>query len=307
MKSSDEKNQIMKTKLTFLLTFFIFSVVAVVFSILCLNNTEIAFLKRYEILFSWLSTLLICLLFAFSVWFLFTNKETLMKSLFSLYILLDFALIVLFVLRETSFFEVIKDAQALQDWLKKAGVWMPIAYIVLQYLQVVILPIPSFVSTAAGVALFGPFKAMIYSFVGIILGSLTAFYIGRKLGSKAVAWMVGQEVLEKWQGKLKGKDNFLLTVMFLLPFFPDDVLCFVAGLSTMPEKYFFIMILVTRLIAVSSTSYSLNFIPLTTWWGLLIWAVLIIVVGIVVVVLYKNLEKVQAWSRRIFKNGEKRK
>ena len=112
------------------------------------------------------------------------------------------------------------------------------------------MPIPSVVSTLAGVALFGAFKTIVYSLIGIILGSITAFFIGRKLGNKAVSWMIGQEELNKWQKRLKGKDNFILTVMFLLPMFHDDVLCFIAGLSSLSNKYFFIMIVLSRMVYV---------------------------------------------------------
>ena len=121
---------------------------------------------------------------------------------------------------------------------------MPIVYIIFQYLQVVLLPIPSVVSTLAGVALFGPWWTLLFSFIGIWLGSISAFFIGRKLGYKAVAWMVGEETLNKWQKKLKGKDALVLTLMFFLPVFPDDVFCFISGLSSMKKRYFFIISLI---------------------------------------------------------------
>ena len=200
---------------------------------------------------------------------------------------------------------MVRTPESLEMYLKKAGVWMPIIYIVLQYLQVVLLPIPSTVSTLAGVALFGPFETLLYSLLGIIPASLTAFFVGRKLGYKAVAWIVGKEELDKWQKKLKGKDNLLLTIMFVLPMFPDDVLCFIAGLSSMTFQYFFIMVAVSRILAISVTCYSLEFIPLTEWWGLLIWAILIILVVTAFIFIYKNLDKIQAWIKSKRKKNRK--
>ena len=116
-----------------------------------------------------------------------------------------------------------KNEQAFQAYIQRAGVWMPLVYTLFQFLQVVVLPVPSIVSTLAGVALFGAFKATVFSLIGIITGSLVAFVIGRKLGNKAVSWLVGEDTLEKWQKKLKGKDNLVLTLMFFLPFFPDGM------------------------------------------------------------------------------------
>ena len=93
-----------------------------------------------------------------------------------------------------------------------------------------------------------------------------------------MCWIVGKDSLDKWLEKLKGKDYLILSLMFLLPMFPDDVLCFVAGLSSMTWKYFSVMIVITRAISVVSTAYSFEFIPFTTWWGLLIWGVLVALV-----------------------------
>ncbi len=298
MKNSNENNTITKSRILFLLSFFALSIVGIVFSVLCIQGTEIAFFKRNPDLFSWLSGAFIMVFFLISARVLFLEREAWTKGFLTLYILLDFVLILVFILQKTGFFKVIESEQAFQEWLEKAGSWMPIAFIILQFLQVVILPIPTNVSTLVGVAIFGAFPAMLYSFAGILPASIFAFYVGRKLGSKTVSWIVGEETLKKWQSKLKGKDNFFLSVMFLLPFFPDDVLCFIAGLSTMSEKYFLVLISITRLITVSTTCYLVQLIPPTTLWGLIIWAILIAVVGLVAWLVYKNMEKFENWIKK---------
>jgi uncharacterized membrane protein YdjX (TVP38/TMEM64 family) len=208
----------------------------------------------------------------------------------------------LFIFQKTGFFEIVKNEQALQEYLEKKGVWMPVFYVALQYLQVVILPIPSIVSTLAGVAVFGVFKTIVYSLIGVVLGSWSAFYIGRKFGNKAVAWMIGMETLKKWQNRLKGKDNFLLTFMFLLPVFPDDVLCFMAGLSSMRTLYFIIMIMISRVLSVSATCYSMEILPLNTWWGFSVWCVIFALFIIAFAFAYKNLDKIQKISSKHLKN-----
>ena len=284
-----------------ILTFIVLTAACIVFAVLCIHYTQIAFINKHVILFSILSAVLLAVLCGFSVWLVLKKKETLAKTLISVYIFILFCLVLIFILQITGFFNVIKDEQSLQKYLEKSGAWMPFVYILLQYLQVVILPIPSVVSTVAGVALFGPFKTVIYSYIGIWLGSVTAFFIGRKLGYKAVAWMIGEDTLKKWQKKLKGKDNLILTLMFLLPVFPDDVLCFIAGLSTMSNGYFLTMISISRILSISTTCYSVDLIPFNTWWGLLIWAVLIIAFVVVFTLIYKNLDKIQNALAKRFK------
>ena len=100
-------------------------------------------------------------------------------------------------------------------------------------------------------------------------------------------------IIQKWQKKLKGKDNFFLTVMFLLPMFPDDVLCFIAGLSSMSVRYFAIMIILSRLFAIGTTCYSIRLIPFNTWWGACIWGLIIAIIIGAFIVAYKYMDVIQ--------------
>ena len=290
-------------ELPLIITFLGLAIACVVFAILCIYGTRIAFLARNPFLFSLLASGLLLAFCLLSVWFVVRNKEIWYKSALSAFVFVLFALVVLFILQQTGFFEVIQDESSLQNYLASKGAWMPVIYTVLQYLQVIILPIPSVVSTIAGVALFGPFQTMIYSLIGVLLGSFTGFFIGKKFGNKAVAWMIGEETMRKWQRKIKGKDYLLLTMMFILPVFPDDVLCFVAGLSTMTWGYFSVMIVISRILQISVTCYSLDFIPFTTWWGLLIWGIFFTVLLFLFFIVSKNMDGIEKWvSQRFHKN-----
>jgi len=258
-----DKNKIGKSW-PFLLTFFALTAACIVFGVLCIYTTDISWIRDLKALWITLTVLLFSGLCAVCVWFTLTGKSTLSRTALTVYVFLILCLVLIFIFQVTGFFEMVRTPESLEAYLKKAGVWMPIIYIVLQYLQVVLLPIPSTVSTLAGVALFGPWWTLLFSFIGIWLGSISAFFIGRKLGYKAVAWMVGEETLNKWQKKLKGKDALVLTLMFFLPVFPDDVFCFISGLSSMKKRYFFIMITISRIISISATCFSFTLIPFKT-------------------------------------------
>lgn len=289
-----------KKIILFLSVFFIFSLACIIFSALVLSQIKKSFIQNNFWWLSFLSGVLFITFFILSSFFTIHNKENLIKTSLSIYLLVLFCLIFIFLLQITGFFTVFNDAEMLQEYLRKAGIWMPITYIVLQFLQVVILPVPGIVSTAAGVAVFGPLFTSIYSIIGILLGSFLAFYIGRKWGNRAVAWIIGGETLQKWQKKLKGKDNLLLTAMFFLPLFPDDILCFVAGVSSMSSRYFVIMITCSRVISIFATCYSVDFIPLNTWWGVLLWVGFFAVILLIFLLIYKHLGKIQKWIRKRF-------
>ena len=104
------------------------------------------------------------------------------------------------------------------------------------------------------------------------------------------------EDLKKAMNAVKGKDKVILTFMFLFPFFPDDILCFVAGITTMSKTFFIVMIILTRIISVFASSYSMNnsIIPYDTWWGILVWILFFAFAFAVMVVLYKKGDKIES-------------
>ena len=96
--------------------------------------------------------------------------------------------------------------------------------------------------------------------------------------------------------------------MFLFPFFPDDLLCFVAGITTMSAAYFIVMIIVTRLISVFIGSYSMNnsIIPFDTWWGILLWLLIFAATVAITVFIYKKGEEIEKLFKRKFSKNKKR-
>lgn len=228
----------------------------------------------------------------------FAGNKTGYRMSLSAIFLLDFSLAIFCLLSATGFLEAANDPESFRAYLLSAGAWMDVLFIVLQFLQVVVLPLPSFVTLLAGTALFGAVKCFLYSYFSIVAGSVVAFLIGRFLGVRAVKWMVGEDTLEKWMNKMRGKDNLLLTAMFILPLFPDDVLCFVAGLSSMTLLYFVGMTLVARGIAVAGTCFLAGALPFTTWWGILAWVGVWVTEFALFLLFRKNQDRLQHWLHR---------
>lgn len=307
MKSRLKKQQESKSILAYFLFFLLCAALNVVFSCLCVYTSTQKFIANNKTLFCTVLLLLWNTVYGISIHFLHKNNKRVLRALVIGYAFFSLLFIFIYVGQKTQFFTWIKTPEKLEEFIKRAGWWMPVIFICLQYLQVTVLPIPSIVSTLVGVALFGAWQATVYSFIGIFIGSLTAFFLGRRLGKKAVAWVLGKEELSKWQVKLKGKDKLLLTAMFLLPMFPDDVLCFVAGLSTMSNCYFIIMIAITRLISIVASCYSFEFIPFNTWWGISIWGVLFVLLIAICVIFYKNADKINDKIKKISKEIGERK
>ena len=112
----------------------------------------------------------------------FLKKQIIYRFCIIAYLLLIFAAAIAYALFETGFIEVLRDAKQFEEYLERSGSWMSVLFVLLQFAQVVLLPIPSTVTVVAGAALFGPLVGSLYSLLGIMIGSLVAFLIGRYAG-----------------------------------------------------------------------------------------------------------------------------
>jgi membrane protein implicated in regulation of membrane protease activity len=66
----------------------------------------------------------------------------------------------------------------------------------------------------------------------------------------------------------------------------------------MTARYFIVMMILSRAFSVFSTAYSVALIPLNTWWGLAIWAAILILLVILFVFAYKNMDKIRVYAAK---------
>ena len=149
--------------------------------------------------------------------------------------------------------------EEVQTSVERTGAIAPLVFIVLTFLQVTVVPIPSAVTIVAGSYIFGPWLSFLYSYIGLILGSMFAFLLGRKIGRPFVNWLAGDaEEADRWIERLRGRERVLLYFMFFLPAFPDDLLCSIAGLFNLTYREFLVMQLITRTTSVAGTLFFMS-------------------------------------------------
>jgi len=120
-------------------------------------------------------------------------------------------------------------------------------FIGLQILQVVFAPIPGEVTGLIGGFIYGPVLGTIYSTIGLTLGSWLAFVMARFFGLPFVEKAVKPETIQRYDYLLAHKGAVISFVLFLLPGFPKDYLCFIMGLSHMRVGMFLLISTVGRL------------------------------------------------------------
>ncbi len=230
------------------------------------------------------------------------NYQQCIRWMLSACAILAFASICYYVILKYDLMTKFNSTDKIQTFLSKYGAYAGIIFIIMQFLQVTSIPLPAALTTMAGVALFGFWPTFLYSVVGMMIGSMLAFYLGRKFGVKLIIWLFGKNAYNKYIKITQGKDKVVLTLMFLFPFFPDDLLCIVAGITDMKYWQFFIIMLITRplnILIMEGAFKGFSAIPLTGY-GIPIWIAIIFIALVAVVLAFKFSSKLESTLMSFF-------
>ena len=235
------------------------------------------------------------------------TKVKLIKISVIVLILIAICLAIYLPLQLTGTLNKIDSAEELKEIILKGGAYSYLIFFVIQFLQVCLVPIPAIITTLAGTMVFGPWITSLISIIAVISASVFSFFLGKKIGRKLVVWVAGEEETKKWEEKInRGKYVFFL--MMLFPFFPDDILCLVAGATGMTYKFFIITNIITRPIGIISTCFlgSGQLIPFSGW-GIPVWIVLIILGAILFYLSFKFQPQIENFVLKLAGKMDKNK
>ena len=195
-----------------------------------------------------------------------------------------------FALYRNGWFERIGSVEELRALIDRAGAFAGIVFFLLQMLTVIIAPIPSNVTMMAGALALGFWQAMLLGIAAIWAGSMLMFLLARRLGHRAVQRWMDHGIMEKYLPVIEEKQYMFLFLTLLFPFFPDDMLCILAGLTSMPTARFAGIMLLARpwglIFAALLGSGELS-LPA---WG---WAVLVGVLAVIFVLAMKYSRQIE--------------
>ena len=134
-----------------------------------------------------------------------------------------------------------------RDWIHSFGHWGPVVFIGVQVFQVVFSPIPGELTGFLGGYVYGAFVATVFSTIGLTLGSFLAFYIGRRLGRPFVEKLIPPVVLDKFDFLITNRGAFLAFILFSIPGFPKDYMCYLLGLSPLRTRTFVLIACLGRI------------------------------------------------------------
>lgn len=177
-----------------------------------------------------------------------------MKTNFNKYlkyiIIATVALAFIYLLTSNGLIKNIKNFYTNEEKIRRYilgfGPYGSIIFFILQVIQIIFAPIPGNLTTVIGGSLFGATTSFLISLLATITGSTIAYYIAKFFGKPLVIKFIGEKNYNKYIVIFKKRYTLALLLIFLFPFFPDDILCFLAGLSYMPYRLFLVLVIVGR-------------------------------------------------------------
>lgn len=210
------------------------------------------------------------------------NKKAIIRLIISAIVIGAILVAAYFIFKAFGLTDLTREE--LQKAVESTGAIAPLVFIGISFLQVTLVPIPGAVTILAGNYIFGIGLSFLYSYIGMLLGAIFAWWLGRIIGRPYINWVAGgKKEADGWIKRLKGREKVFLFFAFLLPFFPDDLLCSVAGVLPIKFSTFMIMQLFTRATSIGGTLLFMSgeFIPYHGW-GLCV----LIIIAVVVIVAF---------------------
>jgi uncharacterized membrane protein YdjX (TVP38/TMEM64 family) len=148
-----------------------------------------------------------------------------------------------------------RDNAFLKDTVAAWGWAAPLVFIAIQAIQVVISPIPGEMTGPVGGALFGTEWGLLYSTIGLTLGTFACFAAGRLWGEPLVRPWLSEHHWDKLNFILEAEGAILCFIIYLIPGFPKDIVSYLCGISPIPFWVFAVMSTLGRIPGTWVSSY----------------------------------------------------
>jgi len=201
-------------------------------------------------------------------------------------------------LHKSGIFKTLSSLEDLRRMIDAAGPLAGVVYFILQMLTVIIAPIPSNVTMLAGALALGAFQALALGVLAVILGSVLIFLAARKLGQKSVRKWLDRGVMDRYLPVIQEKQEMFLFLTMLFPFFPDDVICILAGLTRMPLLRFVLIMALTRPWGLAFAALLGGGVIHLPMWG---WLILVLAMAAVFCLALCFSAKIEDWLMRWIK------
>ena len=200
------------------------------------------------------------------------------------------------ILYALNLFHLFTDKDRLLGLIEEHRTYAVFIFIGLQVIQVVVAVLPGEVTGFVGGIFFGPLWGVIFSTIGLTLGSWIAFNLAHLFGRPLIDIIVRQETIKRFDYVMKHKGLFLAFLLFLIPGFPKDILCYLLGLGHMRQGTFLTVSTAGRLLGTTLLTIGGAFLRDERYGAL--FTVVGISIGVILIVLIYR-ERIERWFRKL--------
>ena len=155
-------------------------------------------------------------------------------------ILTLFSLFAMWVYREPliASLQWFSDMDAVIVSIKGYGLWGPAILFVLFILQTFLAFIPGQALMVSSGYIYGFTGGILITWISLVVGGQAAFWLARRYGRPFAEKWVSASVLDRWDKSAAGQGIGFYVISLVLPLFPNDAMCYVAGLGSMSFRRF---------------------------------------------------------------------
>jgi uncharacterized membrane protein YdjX (TVP38/TMEM64 family) len=116
----------------------------------------------------------------------------------------------------------------------------PVGLVIVMILQTIIAPISSeVVLMFAGVIGMNLLDIVLFGGIGLLIGAIIAFYIGRLGGKPIIIKLIGDKWLNRLDKWVEKNGMIAIFITRLVPVIPFDLISYLSGITKIKFKYYF--------------------------------------------------------------------
>jgi uncharacterized membrane protein YdjX (TVP38/TMEM64 family) len=175
------------------------------------------------------------------------------------------------------------DLDAIILSIKGYGAWGPAILFLLFILQTFLAFIPGQALMIASGYIYGFGGGILITWGSLVLGGQAAFWLARRYGRPFAEKFIAPNTLDRWDKSAAGQGILFYIVTLVMPFFPNDAMCYVAGLAKISSRRFLAANLLGRGIASFLTVFVGSFAGRIPWliWVFVAGFILLGIVGLI--------------------------
>lgn len=152
------------------------------------------------------------------------------------------ALILIFAFRQpiANLWTWMGNREAVSATIQGLGIWGPALLFILLVMQVFLAIIPGQALMVTSSYLYGFWGGLFITWTSLVGGGCAAFYLARRYGRPFAERWITPETLSRWDKASQGQGIFFFAMSLVLPVFPNDAMCYVAGLGKISPPRFLI-------------------------------------------------------------------